>query len=474
MARKENDLTICAITQQLDDEFWDWTDEEKEAIKNKELHKIMNIIGQRMFDNNMLIAEMHGIIHDKDLREVWSEADSRYVLEQKPPHVHIVCRFGKDPDGKPRGGTLTKIASVVGLEPQYVEKPQRGKYAYDNMLSYLIHIKYTDKTQYEPQDVVTVGCAAKDGTLLYKPYTEYYNERRREWLDGRAKIIKERARVEVDKLEEMILNGEVTKNQILLTDSLFEVYARNKRRCEDAFDTHAQRKIAHTIQAMENGEFKVSVFFITGASHSGKSMFTDNLVRQIQKDAKEQFDADWTVCSVASSNPFDEYLGEEILVMDDLRGMSLTASDWLKLLDPDRINTGSARYRNKKMACRTIIINSEKDAVEFFYYLKGSGGGDRSEALDQFFRRIIARVRVYRVPDIDVRRIEVGEMQETNRYLVNEPGACGPDRHLRKLTLHHDFNKNLQDMEYDEAQEYLSAMVMERNNIKQDDVICEE
>ncbi len=30
------------------------------------------------------------------------------------------------------------------------------------------------------------------------------------------------------------------------------------------------------------------------------------------------------------SNPFDEYLGEEIIKMDDLRGMAMTASDWLQ------------------------------------------------------------------------------------------------------------------------------------------------
>lgn len=469
MARKENDLTTCGITQTLDPDYFEWSDEEKKAIENKDLTAIMNIIGKRLYDANMFVMEMHGIIHDSDIREVWSEVVSNYVIEPKLDHFHLVIKFGKDEDGKVLGGTLSKIASVVGIEPQYVEKPQRGRYAYDNMLSYLIHIKYEDKAQYDPKLVLTMGCD-KDGKPLYTPYMDYYNERRKEWLEGRVKITNQRADANIDTLEEMILRGEVTKNQIMLTDEYFQIYARHKHKCEDAFDTYAQRKIAHTIQAMENGEFKVSVFFITGASHSGKSMFTDNLVKQIQRDAKERFDADWSVCSVASSNPFDEYLGEEILVMDDLRGMSLTASDWLKLLDPDRINMGSARYRNKRMACRTIIINSEKDAVEFFYYLKGSGGGDRSEALDQFFRRIMARVRVYRVPDnLDVRRIEVGEMQETNRYLVDEPGTKDYMGRTSKLQLHHDFKKNLQDMEYDEAQEYLSAMVMANNDMKKEE-----
>lgn len=466
MARKEANLTAFMLVQQLDPDFYDWSPEEKEAVESKDVRVITNIIGQRLYDAGMVVAEMHCIVHDKDMREVWDNAASNYVIESKPEHIHCLVKFWKDDKNKVHGGTLAKISTALGVEPQYIEKPSAGKYAYDNMLAYLTHVKYADKAQYKPEEVMSTGCM-KDGKKLYKTYMEYYEERKKDWLEGRAKVKAQQARVNIDILEERILTGEVCRNQILLTDELYDIYARYKRRCDDALDTYAQRKIAKTIQAMENGEFKVSVFFITGASHSGKSVFTDNLVKRIQSDAKARFGEDWTVCQVASSNPFDEYMGEEILVMDDLRGLSLTASDWLKLLDPDRISYGSARYRNKKMACRTIVINSEKDVLEFFYYMKNSGGGDRGEALDQFYRRIIARVKVYRVPDnLDVRRIEVGQMQETNRYLEDIPGTSDCNGESKHVTLHHDFNKDVQDMEYEDAVEYLSAMTMARNGLK--------
>lgn len=74
--------------------------------------------------------------------------------------------------------------------------------------------------------------------------------------------------------------------------------------------------------------------------------------------------------------------------MDDLRGMSMTASDWLKLLDPDRASMMSARYNNKRVASRVIIINSEKDIYQFFYHMKGAANG-LEEAMDQFLRRVI-------------------------------------------------------------------------------------
>lgn len=465
MARKENDLTAFMLVQQLDTDYYDWTDEEKKAIESKDCLAITNVIGERLHAAGMIVAEMHCIIHDKDNREVWDNTVNNYVIEQKPEHIHCLVRFWKDEKGKLHGGTLPKISQVIGVEPQYIEKPKKGSYAYDNMLAYLIHIKYADKAQYEPESVCSGGMAIA-GEPQYKPYMEYYNERKKEWLDGRAKMKVEQAKMSIDILEEKILTGEVCRNQILLTDQFYDIYARNKRRCDDALDTYAQRKIALTVQAMENGEFKLSVFFIKGASGSGKSMFTDRLVKHLQKDAKTKLGEDWTVCSVAASNPFDEYLGEDILVMDDLRGMSLTASDWLKLLDPDRASYGSARYKNKKMACRVIIINSEKDELEFFYYLKNSGGGDRSEALDQFFRRIMACVKVYRVPDnLDCRRIEVGSMQETNRYLADIPGTKDSNGDSKQVTLHYDFNKDVQDMDYEEAQDYLSAMVIARNGL---------
>lgn len=139
--------------------------------------------------------------------------------------------------------------------------------------------------------------------------------------------------------------------------------------------------------------------------------------------------------------------------MDDLRGMAMTASDWLKLLDPDRANVGSARYHNRQIACRAVIINSERDVLDFFYFVKGSG--DRSEAMDQFFRRILARVIVYRVGD--VRRLRIGHMQETAPYEAQEPGK------VTQMTLHHDFGANEMDVDYETALQHLSDLVMLRN-----------
>lgn len=447
MARKENDLTACMITQALQGEYWKLDDNETKIIESNDVTQITNLVVKKLEDAGMVVVEAYGIIHDKDTVMEWDEIEMQEVIAYKTHHVHVIVKFEKS-----KGGTVTQIANAVGLEPQFIEKPGRGRFAYDNMLSYLIHIKYTDKHQYEPSEVYTARGES---------YTKIAHERNEDWLKGRAKIQVEKAKIDADWLEEKILTGEVTKQQVMLTDEYFSIYARNKRRMEDAFDSYGQHKIYRTMQKMENGEFKTSVIFVTGAPHSGKSVFTEMLVKSIQKDVKEKTGEVWTVCTCASSNPFDEYQGEEILVMDDLRGMALTASDWLKLLDPDRINMGSARYKNKRMACRTIIINSEKDVIDFFYYTKGIGGDGRSEAMDQFIRRIMAKVVVFRVPDdYETRRLKIGRMEESDAYQIASPDKANGEQ----LTLHHEFNSiGSYDVEYSDGIKYLSALVMKNN-----------
>lgn len=453
MARKEASLTACMITQALQPEYWDWSDADLKIIEGNNVGEITNKIVEKLESAGMSVVEAYGIIHDSDTVMEWDEIECREVVSYKTHHIHVIVKFEKG-----KGGIVAKIANAVGLEPQFVEKPGKGRFAYDNMLAYLIHIKYTDKHQYKPEQVYTARGES---------YVKVAHERNEDWLKGRAKVQVQKAKVDADWLEEKILSGEVTKQQVMLTDEYYAIYARAKRRCEDAFDTFGQHKIYKTIQKMENGDFKTSVFFVTGKPHSGKSTFTDALVKQIQTDVKKRTGEVWTVCSCASTNPFDDYAGEEILVMDDLRGIALTASDWLKLLDPDRISVGSARYRNKKMACRAIIINSERDVLDFFYYMKSIGGDNRSEAMDQFIRRIMAKIIVFRVPDDEeLRRLRIGVMQETEEYQVPAPSH----RDGEMLDLHHAFDSaGSHEVEIDEGLKYLSGLVMKNNKLDDED-----
>ena len=73
--------------------------------------------------------------------------------------------------------------------------------------------------------------------------------------------------------------------------------------------------------------------------------------------------------------------------MDDFRGGEMSASEWLRLLDPYHASPAPARYKNKPaVAPLAIIITSSKSFEEFFW----DTGGKRStdEAMGQFIRRL--------------------------------------------------------------------------------------
>ena len=462
MARKEANLSCFMLTQQLREVYWDWPDLQKvdlQTARDGNMSPLLNTLQVRFRAANMELEELHGILHDKDDREVWDEVACAIVTEKKPSHVHIVGKFKAG-----KGGTLEAIAKAAGVEVQYIEKAQKGRYGYDNMIAYLIHAKDEDKAQYRPEDVKSLKLVSGS-----KSFMEYWAERREDWAKGRAIKTRQRAEESIDALEAKILAGEVTKSQIVLTDQYYGVYARYKRRCDDAFAIYGERRAYKTIQALNAGDFRLSVFFVTGQAGAGKTRFARRFVETLAR-AAAAWDGDgepWRICQTAATNPLDDYQGEEILFMDDVRGGSLSASDWLKLLDPYNISPNSARYHNKVTACRCIVITSSKEPLEFFYYTRQIGG-DRSEALDQFMRRIQSTVQVIHADDFTTYRIADGQRTEERLHVVPGTGDGAVS-----VKLSYGFGKE-RDMDEDGAVVYLVGKVEENSGLIAKNALTDE
>ena len=230
MARKyENPLTACMVTQILDTDYFDWeendlkviedynnSENEEEKIKIKK--KIHKIICYKLINAGAIIKESHFIVHNKDFRKVWSEAVMGYVDELKTPHFHQVIVFEE------RKFNINQIAEIIGIEAQYIEKPKRGSYAVDNMIAYTIHAKDADKYQYNPKEVDSL-CSKEAKNS--RRFMEIYNEKKQEWEAGKVVKTQQKAKKDAPALKDMILRGEITKNQILLTDEYYRVYAEN-------------------------------------------------------------------------------------------------------------------------------------------------------------------------------------------------------------------------------------------------------
>ncbi|MGN1305026.1 MAG: hypothetical protein ACI4YB_08325 [Oscillospiraceae bacterium] len=114
--------------------------------------------------------------------------------------------------------------------------------------------------------------------------------------------------------------------------------------------------------------------FITGEKGSGKTTFAKNWSKEHNYSC---------FVSGSSNDPFDEYKGEDVVVLDDLRGSCFTFSDLLKILDNDTSTLVKSRYHNKLLECKYIIITSVVPLEEFYSTVFESN----NEPIAQFKRR---------------------------------------------------------------------------------------
>lgn len=376
MRKKEANLTAIMLVQQLEDEHWKTWDDitSVKLARDGDIRPLLETVINKLNKANITVKEAYGIKHDKDEVRVWDQKLMKNSIEKKAIHVHFLFKFE-------RGASLNKIALAIGIEPQYLEKLKSGRYGYDNCLAYLTHAKDETKYQYRPEEVTTI---------LGEDYTSIYNRSIETWLKGRATKKAKETNLSVDWLIERILAGEVTKRNIMLTDEYYSIYGQHKRKVNEALETVGERRSYQTIAELEAGRFKKTVIYITASSGVGKTKLSKDLIELIQASAMKN-GLNWEACMTASTNAFDEYSGQEILFLDDIKGNSFTVSDWLKLLDPYTISPISARYHNKMGSARVIIITSTKLPVELFYF----ANGNHNEDLGQFVRRIDLLVHIH-------------------------------------------------------------------------------
>ncbi|MDY5636068.1 MAG: Rep family protein [Streptococcus orisratti] len=369
--KKTSKLTSLMIAQQFGPDFWKGWDEN--LIRSKSIQNILEEIVKRA-NKIATVSEAYGILHDKDTLELYDSETNSFYEKLKQEHAHFLLKFSE-------GETLVNLAAEIGVESQYIERPKPGRYSYDNMLAYLIHAKDSNKFQYSPTQVVT---------LLGKNYEEVYKERYSSWEKGKVKKEVKNAIDDIEPLIADIIAGEISKNEILLAPKYLRLYSLYKTKINEAFMTLGELKSLKTKIALENGEFKKTILFINGKSGLGKSRLSKTIAKEIIELAKSH-NENWSHVLTAGTNIFDEVNGEEILILDDVRGDSLTASDWLKLLDPYNISPISARYHNRMGSARIIIVTSTKHPLEFFFYCKGN----EKEDLSQFIRRFDSLVTLH-------------------------------------------------------------------------------
>lgn len=379
---KRIQVVTFGFMQYLDERHWNWSDDEKQKYFT-DSDSILKHICKRIYDglqqagetDDDLKFEFAGINHDKDTNLVWDSRKQMEVIDPVQEHVHGVVTLSKKRD-------INVVAQWIGLETQYVESPKKGRYGKENMLAYLIHAKQPDKYQYDPHEVRTFGTF---------DYIGYWEAKKPAWDRHKSTVQTKQNKISAHWLVKQVQQGYLSKKDIMKNDAYREIYADNMPLINDAIQFYGEMRGYETLEALENGEFDLTVIFITGAPGTGKTQFALDLIRKLENES------DWRSYQASPSNPMDDYNGEEIVLLDDLRAQSLDATSWLQMLDARTSANMGARYKNKQKAYRTIVITSYLEPIQFFSYVKGSGGAN--EALDQFIRRIMLNVRVHRMYD---------------------------------------------------------------------------
>lgn len=249
------------------------------------------------------------ILHDKD---------KMATGVCKTAHFHIFLQFNKNTDVK-------TVAKAFDIKENYVKKIMAG--SYNAAIPYLIHANAPDKFQYDVEEV--------KANFDYKKAIENYKNK----TNGTKRLDEIKEQIESGIIREYNVNDYVT----------MEEYAKYKIIIERCLEY--QRNI------MAKKKITKEVIFMTGDAGTGKTTFAVDW-------AKNQ----GLSCFVSgsSNDPFDNYKGEDVVVLDDLRGSVFTLTDLLKILDNNTNTLVKSRYYNKILNCQYIIITSVKEIDDFY------------------------------------------------------------------------------------------------------------
>ena len=127
---------------------------------------------------------------------------------------------------------------------------------------------------------------------------------------------------------------------------------------------------------------KLQVVFITGKGGAGKTYYAKKLLNSLNYD----------FCISSSSNdPFQDYLGQKAIILDDLRDKSFEFEDLLKILDNNTSSSVKSRFSNKVFNGEMIVITS---SVPLVYWYPEYKYGNNCDTLVQLYRRISGYVQV--------------------------------------------------------------------------------
>lgn len=295
---------------------------------------------EQMLKNNKYIERWAYCIHDKDVHDDGTK---------KEDHIHVMMQFNND-KWKPSG-----ICEWFRDEPERVGyAKKKGKYAYNYMLSYLIHdvdtAKVDERFQYDPSMVVA--------------NFDYIAE-----IQGIRQAVEE-SKARIKKLLIKISQGEIKPYEI--DDYLNDIdQIANASKIDRAFAIQTRRQ-------SESRDRNMTVVYICGMSGVGKTTYAKEL-------ASRKYKQNEIYIAGTGNDPLQRYNSQPCIILDETRDSDWRMADMLKLLDNNTASDIKARYSNKIMTnCELIIMTSTKSIYDLYQGLQENN----DESIYQLKRRI--------------------------------------------------------------------------------------
>lgn len=279
------------------------------------------------------------ILHDKDVytsddfqKGKCSEED---IGSLKKPHYHVLLWFWSPQQ-------LKYISEWFGVAENYLNTIKSNVGA----VEYLTHKNRPEKYQYDNSEVVS----SFD--------TEQFIEKERDKIDNQNDIS--------DIID--LIDREEIKQYNLYSKVSCEVYVKNKKKIDNAFEYVRNRKRKDKDRIM-------NVVYIWGESGSGKTTYAKMLASEKKYDY---------FISGSGDDFLDGYQGEPCVILDEVRPSSMALTTLLKMLDNNTASSVSSRYFNKWLDCKLVILTSTKPLTEFFKEVQNN----ETEVQTQLKRRI--------------------------------------------------------------------------------------
>ncbi len=307
------------------------------------------------------------IIHDKDVYTKNEELENSEHIAgtKKPDHVHVYVNFGDD------GINHESVAKWFSINPHSVKKILSNA---SNCLLYFVH---------GTKDAIADGKFQYSwGEVKHSPNWD----------------------------PELFTEQERFENFIGHFDDYS--YKQQIEKIHSIKDSKLRIKLQKMLDDSFIGELKyrstfidrfVQVMFVTGATGTGKTTFARQFVEKLNyfdivpekywrkkpTGGEKMYRALDYAVSGSSNDVFENYKGEDVFILDDMRDDSFSFTDLLKFLDNHTNSPIKSRFSNKCFFGVLIIITSEQPLSKWYRYEDDlSRKAIDRKTLKQLYRRI--------------------------------------------------------------------------------------